>query len=87
MDDWIMIDDAHRYIVFSGTPISSVSDTPTYYESHEKLIDGKWQLHREDGPTVLSQSNDYEEYWLRGRYYSKEQWLTRISKLGRILYG
>jgi hypothetical protein len=59
---------------------------PTTYSVYEKLIDGEWLAHREDGPAVVSE--EYEnDFFIDGEYYEKEEFLIRTTKLGRILYG
>jgi hypothetical protein len=57
------------------------------YERHEILDVGNnnWMLHNEYGPAIISGSREY--YWLLGSFISKEDWLIRASKLGKILYG
>jgi hypothetical protein len=62
------------------------TDSDRKYTIHEKFINNWWELHREDGPAYYEASG-YEEYWIDGRNYSRDRWIARISKLGRLLYG
>lgn len=49
-----------------------------------------WYFHREDGPAVEGfnkQGIKYSNYYIDGYHYSEQEFLTRTSKLGKILYG
>jgi hypothetical protein len=48
------------------------------------LIDGK--LHREDGPAKVWVDGT-REYYLNNELLPEKEYLTRVSKLGKVLYG
>ena len=43
-------------------------------------------IHREDGPAV-EWHHGSKEFYLDGKQYSEREYLRRITKLGKILYG
>jgi hypothetical protein len=57
----------------------------SYY--HQELIDDCWEIHCEDGPAAYWSDFGMSEYRLYGDFLTKEEWLNRTTKLGKVLYG
>jgi hypothetical protein len=68
-----------------------VTSKSHYYKQYQSLFkstigDYVWLNHKTDGPACLF-GKDTRFYYIEGDMYGYEEWLKRVSKLGRVLYG
>jgi hypothetical protein len=73
------------------TEIMQISETERVVVSailtnyHQVLINEIWVIHNEKGPAITS--SRAKRYALYGVELTEQEWLSRTSKLGKILYG